>query len=117
MRLMKFWILSLLVLTPFVSYSQDDIKIRQNGKLVDIQVYKSDPIRIFVIGKNKRKLDMNDVSLVVKNKTTKVPKTMKLDRETNHFIIDEEVDLRNPLNLEITTKMDNRSETLDLKVQ
>jgi hypothetical protein len=116
----KIWICTLVVFGTFKSqlaFAQENIKIRRDGKLVSVQIYKSDPIRIFIRLKDKSKLDMDQVTLVVKNKTSKNDNILRLDRETNHFIIDEEIDLRKPLNLEVTTKVNNQSETLNFKVQ
>jgi hypothetical protein len=98
--------------SPLNPESANNEILRQNGNLVSVQLVLGEPVRIFVVGKEEAKLDLSKLKLTVRRITPYPSKEYSLDRTGDFFVITEPIDLKKPIDLEITTKVKEESETL-----
>ncbi len=91
--------------------------ILQQGQLVSLRLVIGQPIRIFVVGREEAKLNLSQMSLSVRRLKPYPAKVLSLDRFDNYFVISEPVDLKTTTDIEVITKIKNRSETLRFKIE
>lgn len=102
---------------PVASMRAESDSIRQQGQLVSIQLILGEPVRIFVVGREEAKIDLNDLSLTVRRLKPYPGKILSVDRYDNYFAISEPVDLKKLTVLEVTTRVKNKSEALQFKIE
>lgn len=117
---MKHFIIVLLV--PFVVLAQsfsDDPNVnvmRRQGQLVSVELVIGEPLKIFVVGREEAKIDLSDLILTVRRLKPYPGKVLRLDKTNNYFTVSEPLDAKKPLDLEVTTKVKGKSETLHFNI-
>ncbi len=91
--------------------------IRQEGQLVSIQLVLGEPLRIFVVGREEAKLDFSDLKVTVRRLKPYPGKVLSVDRHNNYFSVSESLDLKKRTDLEVTTKVKGKTETLRFKIE
>lgn len=113
-------LLSLLALAQNFSDTPDrsNSKIMlQEGQLISIRLVLGEPIRIFVVGREEAKLNFSDLTVTVRRLKPYPGKTLSVDRFNNYFTVSEPIDLNKPTDLEVTTKVKGKTETLRFKIE
>lgn len=90
--------------------------MRRQGQLVSVEVVVGEPLRIYVVGREEAKLDFSNLTLTVRRLKPYPGKVLSLDKFNNYFTVSEPVDLKKPMDLEVTTKVKGKSETLNFKI-
>ncbi len=88
----------------------------QNGELVSIRIVIGEPLRIFVVGKEEAKLNLSDLQLTVRRLKPYPGQTLTTNLKDDHFIVSEPGEFKETTDLAITTKIKNKSETLNFKI-
>jgi hypothetical protein len=91
--------------------------MRAEGQLVSVRLVVGEPIRIFVVGREEAKLNLSDMTLTVKRLSPYPGKILKIDQNNNYISISDPVDLKKFTDIEVTTKVKNKSETFRFKVK
>lgn len=115
---MKFFII--LFVLPCLGWAQtatqDLSNLRQNtlnshGQLLSLRIERGQPMRIFVVGKEEAKVDLANLSITVRRLKPYPAKELSTDRFNNTFTVVAPADSKEPLELEVTTKVNSTSET------
>lgn len=121
---MKILILSFLVSSlsfaqgVYESLNRPDLgTLRQQGKLVSVGIEVGQPIKIFVVGKEEAKLNLADLKLTVRQVKPYPGKILSTNRDGDYFTITDPVDLNKATDIEVTTKIDNKTETLNFTIE
>lgn len=118
--------LILAVLMPLVVSAQSFVDdpnhpnstvMRRQGQLVSVELVLGEPLRIFVVGREEAKVDLSDLSITVRRLKPYPGKVLSLDKFNNYYTISDPVDLKKPMDLEVTTKVKGKSETLHFKIE
>ncbi len=118
---MKPSILSLLFIFQFV-FAQgpaDDpnrpefAQVRQSGQLVSVRISMGQPIKIFVVGNDEAHLDLSQLTLRVR-RLNPPEKTLSISQQKDYFTITEP--LEKDTDLEVSTKIKNKTETFRFKI-
>lgn len=92
--------------------------LNQQGQLVSVRLVLGEPIRIFVVGKEEAKLDLSKLKLTVRRLKPYPGKVLSLDQNVGgYFTISEPVNLKEPTDLDVTTKIKDQTETLHFKLE
>lgn len=102
--------------------------ISRQGNLFSIQIVKGEPIRIYVVGKERAQLDLStiavdlsldpsDMSVAVKPKKVKSSRLLKLTQQNNYFIMENPADGDRVYKLEVKSKSDGKTETFNFKLK
>lgn len=122
---MKQFLFSLFVFLPSFIYAQEVVEdlsrkdpqvFGQEGRLVSIRVVVGEPTRIFVLGKEEAKLDLDNLELRVRRLQPYPAKVLQTSRSGDFFVLDEPLDLNKPTALEVTTKLKAKKETVRIKI-
>jgi hypothetical protein len=92
-------------------------EFRQEGQLVSVRIVKGEPVRIFVVGREEAKLDMSSLKLTVRRIHPYPGKVLSINRKNDYFVISEPIDFQKTTDLEVTTKVKDKSETLQFKLE
>jgi hypothetical protein len=84
--------------------------LKQDGKLVSIQIVPHGPLKIFVVGREEARLDLADLKLTVRQLSPGPQRLLSTMREADHFTLSDEIYGDKPANLEVTTKTHGKSE-------
>lgn len=99
----------------FEDLSRPDIK--KEGQLVSVRIVIGEPVRIFVVGKEEAKLDWSDLKLTVRRLKPYPGKILSTNQKNGYFVISEPIDLQKGTDLEVTTKIKDKTETLHFKIE
>lgn len=91
--------------------------MKRQGQLVSIELVLGEPLRIFVVGREEAKVDLSDLTITVRRLKPYPGKVLSIDKFNNYYTISEPVDLKKPTDLEVTTKVKGKSETLHFKIE
>jgi len=109
-------LLALPCLTWAQTPAQDPSNLRQNtlnsqGQLLSLRLERGQPMRIFVVGKEEAKVDLSNLSITVRRLKPYPAKELSTDRYNNTFTVVAPADSKEPMELEVTTKVNSSSET------
>lgn len=90
---------------------------KQQGSLVSVQIVKGKPLRIYVTGREEGKLDLADMKLTVRRMKPYPATQLKAELSSDHYVIAEPVDLKNGTELEVTTEVKQKIETLKFNLK
>jgi hypothetical protein len=91
--------------------------LRQDGQLVSIRIAVGEPIRIYVVGREEAKLDLKNLKLEVRRISPYPGTVLNLTREKDHYVITDKVDLDRENEIELTTKVKDKTESLKFKIK
>ncbi len=116
-------ILFLVVCSTAMSFPDDPadtpkyLDYSKQGNLVSVRIVMGEPIRIFVVGREEAKLDLSKLKLKVRRLDPYPGKILKMNQSTGFYTISEPIDLKQPLNLEVTADINDKSETLRFNIK
>ncbi len=97
--------------------NQDAIdEMKQEGQLFSVQISRDNPIRIFIVGKEEAKFDFAKINLTIRRLKPYPGKVLKINRFDNYFTINDSVDPRKPLDLEMVTTNGDKKEIFNFKL-
>lgn len=88
----------------------DVLMLKQEGQLVTVQIAIGEPIRIFVVGKEEAKINLNDMKLTVRRLNPYPGKILNVTKSGDYFSVSEPTPTDHPTELEIKTKIKNKKE-------
>jgi len=94
--------------SPFDSLDQAHLK--QQGQFLTLQIKLGEPMRIFVLGREEAKMDLNELELTVRRLNPYPGKVLSVTREGDFFSVPESSELSNGGDLEIKTRVKNKNE-------
>ena len=89
---------------------------REEGQLLSVRLVVSEPIRIFVVGKEEAKIDLSDLKLTVRRLKPYPAREFTASRKGDYFEVSEPKDLSRATNLEVKAETRGRVETLNFKL-
>lgn len=92
-------------------------QIKQEGQFFSIHITKGDPVRIFIIGKEEAKLDLEKLTITVRRLKPYPEKILTVDRHNNFFQINDRKEFNKTTDLEVTTKVENKDEIFKFKIK
>ncbi len=97
------------------NWNQSD-PYRQVGKLATVRLVLGEPLRIYIAGHEQAAVNLKDFSIQVRNASLAPGRALKIDRHGDYFTMAEPLDLSGASILEVTTKLNNQSETLKFTI-
>lgn len=91
--------------------------LRQEGQLFVIQIVAGEPLRIFVAGKEEAQVDLSKMKLIVRRLSPYPEKILIATRVDDHFVVSMPNDLKKPIDLEVTTTIENKKGKLNFNIQ
>lgn len=91
--------------------------LKQEGQIFSVRLEMGEPIRIFVLGKEEAKIDINDLSLTVKRLKPYPGKILKLDQKDGSYQIAEPMELKGEPQLEVTAQSKDKKEKFKFKLK
>ena len=94
--------------------SQSDL-LRQEGRLVSVQLTRGEPLKILVVGREEAKLDLSKMKLVVRRLQPFPEKNLRLEKQGENFLVLDPV--KGDADLEVTTELKGSTESFRFKVK
>lgn len=90
--------------------------LTQAGQMISLRLVVGEPVRIFVVGKEEAKIDLDSLKLTVRRLSPYPAQVLSLSQKGDVFTITEPVNLETENLLEVTTKVKNKTEKFKFKV-
>lgn len=91
--------------------------LRQEGRLVSVELVFGEPLRLFIVGREEAKLDLATLQVTVRRLKPYPGKVYTANRQGDFFVIPEFKDLRQTSDLEVRTQINDQSESLHFKIK
>lgn len=85
---------------------------RKEGQFLMVQISKGSPTRIFILGREEAKIDFSKLKITVRRAQPYPGKILKVNRFNNYYEVEDTKEFNQVTNLEVTTQLDNKKETL-----
>lgn len=102
---------------PDDSVNVNPYVLHQEGQFFSAQLIVGKPLRFFVVGKEMVNLDLKNMTVTARQLQPYPGRILKMDRQNNYFTIVDPLDLQEETDLELTTRLLDKTETLHFKIK
>lgn len=104
--------------TPMTNtYAPENLPIRQEGKLVSVELVWGQPLRIYVVGKKEAEVNLSTLELTVRRIQPTRSEFYTAQRQGDHFVVPELAGQNSGSKIEIKTLINGKSESLNFQMK